>query len=73
MSKNMQNLIFLMEPNEHEHEISFKGGNMCMNKFCIDEDATFESSGVYFLRKSSWLVFNEEQFEVESEFKGNGY
>ena len=30
--------------------ISWKAGNMLLNRFCIDEDAAFESAGVYFLK-----------------------
>ena len=54
-SKIKQNLVFLMEPSEHEpsDDISLKGGNMILNRFCIDEDAAFELSGVNYLKKSS--------------------
>ena len=53
MSKIMQNLVFLMKQPKEEHEISLKAGNMCLNRFCIDEDASFELSGVYDLKKWS--------------------
>ena len=49
----MQNLVFLMEPPEYEYDISLKAGNMCLNRFCIDEDASFELSAVYNLKKPS--------------------
>ena len=52
----MQNLVFLMEPPEDESIISFKAGNMCINRLCIDEDASFELSGVYDLKKPSYKV-----------------
>ena len=51
MPKIMQNLVFLMEPSKMQHLISLKGANMCLNRFCIDEDASFELSGVYNLKK----------------------
>ena len=47
----MQNIIVLMEPSDDTWNIASKGGNMYLNRFCIDEDATFESSGVYNLQK----------------------
>ena len=68
--KNMQNLVLLMEPNEEAHKISLKGGNMCLNRFCIDEDAAFELSGVYYLEKSSIDIIYRNEFERKS--KGNG-
>ena len=48
----MQNLVFLMEPSEEASNISLKGGNMILNRFCIDEDAAFELSGVNYLKRS---------------------
>ena len=50
MSKIMQNLVVLMEPSESAFQIDLKAGNMCLNRFCIDEDATVEISGVHYLR-----------------------
>ena len=51
MSKTMQNLVVLMEPSEWSPtwETSLKAGNMIFNRFCIDEDAAFELSGVNYL------------------------
>ena len=46
MPKIMQNLVVLMDPSKFAHNISLKGGNMYLNRFCIDEDAAFELSGV---------------------------
>ena len=51
MSKIMQNLVVLMEPSEHTYHTSLNGGNMIFNRFCIDEDAAFELSGVSYLKK----------------------
>ena len=53
MSKVMQNLVVLMEPSERAGDVSLKAGNMILNRFCIDEDAAFELSGVNYLKKSS--------------------
>ena len=42
----MQNIIILKVPSLNASEISLMGGNMFLNRFCIDEDAAFELSGV---------------------------
>ena len=68
--KNMQNLVVFMEPSEDAHMISLKGGNMCLNRFCIDEDAAFELPGVYYFEKSSGEHISAEKFKVKSESKG---
>ena len=52
MSKKMQNLVVFMEPYEYACDTSLKGGNMILNRFCIDEDAAFELSGVNSSKKS---------------------
>ena len=60
MSKIMQNLVVLMEPSKDAHNNSLEGGNMVLNRFCIDEDAAFELSGVnYFKKLSSDIEFGE--------------
>ena len=41
-----------MEPNEDAFRTPLKGGNMILNRFCIDEDAAFELSGVNSLEKT---------------------
>ena len=51
MSKINQNFVLLMEPDADDYRISLKGGNMALNKFCIDEENQFESSGVFYLKK----------------------
>ena len=56
MSKKMQNLVVFMEPSEIAYDTPLKGGNMILNRFCIDEDAAFELSGVYHLEKSPKFV-----------------
>ena len=51
MSKIMLNLIVLMEPSDRDnHNISLKGGNVILNRFCINEVAAFELSGVNYLK-----------------------
>ena len=46
MPKSMQNLVFFIEPPKSAYEASLKAANMYLNRFCIDEDAAFELSGV---------------------------
>ena len=41
--ENYKNLVVLMDPYDHACDISLNGGNMILNRFCIDEDAAFES------------------------------
>ena len=47
ISKTMQNIIVLMDQPKSSFDISFKAGIMCLNRFCIDEDAAFEIIGIY--------------------------
>ena len=49
MPKTKQNIIMLQEPSKNAFNISLQAGNMCLNRFCIDEEAGFEFSGVYHL------------------------
>ena len=60
----MQNLVLLMEPSEMAAEIHLKGGNMCLNRFSIDEEAAFELSGVHYLKK---------MYTIDEISKGKGY
>ena len=46
-----------MEPSEDAHDTPMKAGNMILNRFFIDEDAAFESSGINSLKKSSREMF----------------
>ena len=73
----MQNLIVLMEPSKDAKNISWKGGKLFFNRFCIDEDAACELSGVYNLKESSTKLarFAEyadrsEQLQAERKSKG---
>ena len=53
----MQNLIVLIEPPVRAYRVSPMGGNMCLNRFCIDEDAAFELSGVNYFKNSQGLNY----------------
>ena len=64
----MQNLVILMEPSNYSCMISEKAGNMCLNRFCIDEDSAFELSGVDYLKRTS---YETSYFTKPS--KGKGY
>ena len=64
MPKNMQNLVLLMEPSKDADDIDLKGGNMCLNRFSIDEEAAFEISGVHYLKKL---------YRIRDISKGKGY
>ena len=54
MTKIKQNLVVFMEEHEKPSTTSVKAGNMCLNRFCIEEDAAFELSEVHHLKKSSY-------------------
>ena len=73
MSKKMQNLVVFMEPSENAFLTPLKGGNMILNRFCIDEDAAFELSGVYSLKKSSENMVFTEKFALKRKEKGKEY
>ena len=71
----MQNLVLLIEPSEEAYKIDLNAGNMGLNRFCIDEDAAFESSGVHYLKKSSWDIIHEigKANELKGKSKCKGY
>ena len=76
MSKNLQNIVVFMEPHEDASwNNSLKEGNMILNRFCIDEDAAFELSGVNYLKKSSGDMEDGESicFKVQRILKGKEY
>ena len=56
MSVRMQNLVILMEPSLDGDKVSVKAGNMILNRFCIDEDAACELSGIHYLKEASWTL-----------------
>jgi len=73
MSKIAQNLVVLLDPSDDTSNISLKAGNMILNRFCIDEDAAFELSGVNYLKKSSSkMVENEISRKFYSRRKEKG-
>ena len=55
----MKRIIILEEPAITEYDISLKAGKRLMNRFCIDEDAEFELSGVYSLHESSRAITSQ--------------
>jgi len=46
----MRNLVYFMSRCKDAEDISWKAGNLFLNRFCIDEDAACELSGVYTLK-----------------------
>ena len=54
LPKIMQNLVVLMESTEDTYDVSSRAGNMCLNRFCIDEEAAFELSGVVYWKPHSF-------------------
>ena len=68
----MQNLVIFMEPSPDAYDISLKGGNMILNRFCIDEDAAFELSGVNYLEKSSYDIRQKKSIEFKEKRKVKG-
>ena len=49
----MQNIVVLLEPPHFASCIGFKAGKMYFNRFCIDEDAGNEISGIYSFEKET--------------------
>ena len=71
----MQNLFVLMEPSMYPNCTPWKAGNMILNRFCIDEDAAFELSGVNYLKKSSHDMKEDKslKFKFKRIQKGKEY
>ena len=46
----MQNLVVFMDPSLFSSDVSEKVANKCLNRFSIDEDTSFELSGVYYFK-----------------------
>ena len=68
MSKTMQNLVVLMERSEKAWKTPLKGGNMILNRFCIDEDAAFELAGVNYLREYGRVMSRDYDREKGMEY-----
>ena len=73
----MQNLVVFIEPSNDASNISLKAGKLYLNRFCIDEDAACELSGVYYLKESSTKLARfsmhadrSEQLQAEKKSKG---
>lgn len=47
-----QDIVLMIRPPRDPADISWKGGNMALNRFCIDEKMANESSGVYHSKPS---------------------
>ena len=62
-----QNLVVLRLPPENAWDIGLKGAKMCFNRFCIDEDAALELSGLYDLEKSSDNIISDVGREQSDE------
>ena len=73
MSKIMQNLVVFPWPSGITWDTSLRAGNMILNRFCIDEDAAFELSGVNYLMQSSFKIVYEHLFKPEGQRKGKEY
>ena len=56
----MRNVVVLINSIEEAYDISLKAVNMYLNRLCIDEEAAFESTGVYFLREFEQIVLWKE-------------
>ena len=57
--KTKQKVVILQEQSKDGFDISWKAGNMYLNRFCIDEEAGFEVSGVYRLNDVSLFAVDE--------------
>ena len=53
----MQNVVLLIDPLLQAYDVSTKAGNMYLNRLCIDEEAAFETTGVYSLQ-----TYREKRF-----------
>ena len=61
-----------MEPSVFAHKDHMKAGNMCLNRFCIDEDAAFEIFGFNNFQKSTEKnilkgIFEANKGEIDQE------
>ena len=63
MSKVMHNIILSTEFSEDTYNNSKKGGYMLLNRFCIDEDAAFESTKVHNLNDKSHVHWDQKGTE----------
>ena len=71
----MQKIILLVEPNDHTFMTPAKIGNIFMNRFAIDEDASSEILKIFELAKTSKEMSmpgseNYKNFNEERQQKG---
>ena len=66
----MRNIVLLIDPPKDGSDISLKAGNMILNRFCIDEEASFETTGIYYLNE---LEKDYSMVGRYDETKGTGY
>ena len=59
----------LQEPSKDAFDISLQAGNMLFNRFCIDEEAGFEFSGVYRLKGYKLCSHYNSHPSIESAFQ----
>ena len=48
MKSGGQDIVLIGLPSSGPYDISWKSGNMALNRFCIDEEMANESSGVFY-------------------------
>ena len=75
MPKCMQKIVLFIEPSDNAHRTPFKVGHLFMNRFAIDEDASFEIVKVLELAKTSFSMSRPKHpeykfFENERKQKG---
>ena len=51
-----QDIVIIRLPSGGSYDISWKSGNMALNRFCIDEEMANESSGVFYSK--NYTVFS---------------
>ena len=64
-----QNVALVIEPPRDGSSISWKAGNMFLNRLCIDEEAAFETPGIFFLESSSFWQVAHQAFRQVSKTK----
>ena len=71
----MQKVVLFIEPNDDAWCTPSKMGDLFMNRFAIDEDASFEIVKVFELGRTSWAMSYPEDPEyktLENERKQKG-
>ena len=61
-------ISFLLEPSQNAYDISVKMGKLILDRFGIDENASFDVSGVHYLSESSTEIIQKKILQEE---KGN--